>query len=45
MNIWSILQRGQWRLSRFIKRIGDYSYFRNLGQSITEAWEKSGRTL
>lgn len=45
MNIRSLIQRAQWKISRFIKRLGDYSYFRNLGQSIAESWEKSGKTL
>ncbi|MFA6204421.1 MAG: hypothetical protein WC710_14680 [Gallionella sp.] len=45
MNIWSLIQRAQWRISRFIKRLADYSYYRDLGQSVPEAWEKSGRTL
>jgi hypothetical protein len=45
MNIWSIIQRAQRRITRIVKRLRDYSYFRELGQGMAESWEKSGKTL
>lgn len=45
MNFWAILQRTKKRITGFIQRLRDYSYFRHLGQGVGESWEKSGKTV
>jgi hypothetical protein len=45
MTIWTLIQRAQRGITRLIKRVRNYLFFRGLGHGVTAAWEKSGRTL